>query len=425
MHGPALQVCCRLRAIKVASRKSLPRVPPEDLALKKPLVVLLAALLWMAPLSVRAATPEPYEINVILSLTGIAAFLGNQELTTLKALEPIENAKGGIHGRPIKFVPYDDASNAFNTVQLANQIISKGVPLIMGPTLGASCEALYALVKNNGPVEYCFAPTLQGAPGSFGFSASVGTTDLAIANVRFFREMGYKRIAMISSTDISGQNGEKVVLNALSLPENKSVTLTANEHFAISDVSVQAQLSRIKASAPQAIIVWSTGTPNGTVLRGMHDIGIDVPTSLNAGNIVAAQMRSYATFQPSHLYLPGYRFMARDLVRPGPIKDEMNSFFAGFRAIGIASPEAAHSYAWDASRVAIAALRKLPPNPTSLQLKDAIEQTHSYAGINTMMDFRDGSQRGTPITAVVMITWSPSQDKFLPISKPGGYPLDK
>ncbi len=136
-------------------------------------------------------------------------------------------------------------------------------------------------------------------------------------------------------------------------------------------------------------------------------------------------MRSYATFMPTHLYLPGYRFMARDLVRPGPIKDEMNSFFAGFRAIGIASPEAAHSYAWDASRVAIAALRKLPPNPTSLQLKDAIEETHSYAGINTMMDFRDGSQRGTPITAVVMIQWSPSADKFLPISKPGGYPLDK
>jgi len=87
--------------------------------MKTPLAALLAALVCLAPLSARAAG-EPYEINVILSLTGIAAFLGNQELTTLKALEPVENKSGGIHGRPIKFVTYDDGSNPFNTVQLAN-----------------------------------------------------------------------------------------------------------------------------------------------------------------------------------------------------------------------------------------------------------------------------------------------------------------
>jgi branched-chain amino acid transport system substrate-binding protein len=390
--------------------------------MKTSLAALLAALVCLAPLSARAAG-EPYEINVILSLTGIAAFLGNQELTTLKALEPVENKSGGIHGRPIKFVTYDDGSNPFNTVQLANGIIAKNVPLIMGPTLGASCETVYALVKN-GPVEYCFAPTLQAAPGSYAFSASVGTPDLAIANVRFFREHGFKRIAMISSTDISGQNGEQVVLHALALPENKAVTLTADEHFGIADVSVGAQLARIKASNPEAIIVWSTGTPNGTVLRGLHDIGLDLPTSLNAGNIVATQMRSYATFMPSHLYLPGYRFMASNLVRPGPVKNEMEAFFAAFAAIGV-KPEAAHSFAWDATRVAINALRHLGPNPTAAQLRDAIEQTHSYAGINTVMDFRDGSQRGTPITAVVMIEWSPSADKFIPVSSPGGMPLTK
>ena len=84
-----------------------------------------------------------------------------------------------------------------------------------------------------------------------------------------------------------------------------------------------------------------------------------------------------------------------------------------------------HSFAWDATRVAINALRHLGPNPTSTQLRDAIEQTHSYAGINSLMDFRDGSQRGTPITAVVMIEWSQSADKFVPVSSPGGMPLKK
>jgi branched-chain amino acid transport system substrate-binding protein len=200
---------------------------------------------------------------------------------------------------------------------LANQIIAKKVPLLLGPTLTADCDAVYSIVKNEGPVEYCFSPALHPTPGSFGFSAGASTADLSRAAMRYFRERGWTRIALISSTDASGQDGENVVRANLALPENKSLTLVANEHFGIADVSVGAQLARIKAADPQAIIAWTTGTPTGTVLRGLHDAGIDLPVLLNAGNIVRAQLRSYASFAPTQLFLPGFRFMAPDLVRSG------------------------------------------------------------------------------------------------------------
>jgi branched-chain amino acid transport system substrate-binding protein len=391
--------------------------------MKKLIVSLLAAMLAIAPLCAGAA--EPYEINVVLSESGIAAFIGTQEAAALNALAAVENKQGGINGRPIKFVIADDASNPVNAVQLANGIIAKGAPLLLGPTLTANCDAVYSIVKNNGPVEYCFSPALHPTPGSYGFSAGASTADLAVATMRYFRERGWTRMALISSTDASGQDGENVVRAALTLPENKNVTLVANEHFAIADVSVGAQIARIKAANPQVIIAWTTGTPTGTVLRALHDAGLDLPVLLNAGNIVRAQLRGYASFAPSQLFLPGLRFMAPNLVRSGPLKQAQQEFFAGLAAAGIPTAEVSHTFGWDPGRVVINVLRHLPPNPTAMQVRDAIEQTHGISGINSLLDYRDGSQRGVPITAVVVIRWNGAKETFEPVSQPGGVPLKK
>jgi branched-chain amino acid transport system substrate-binding protein len=82
--------------------------------MKRLIAGLLVGMLSLAPVCARAA--EPYEINVILSLTGYAAFIGTQEAASLGALEAVENKNGGINGRPIKFVITDDASNPVNAV---------------------------------------------------------------------------------------------------------------------------------------------------------------------------------------------------------------------------------------------------------------------------------------------------------------------
>lgn len=391
--------------------------------MRRLIIGLLVGMLAIAPVSARAA--DPYEINVILSLSGIAAFIGTQEAAALRALEAAENKHGGIDGRPIKFVITDDASNPVNAVQLANQIIARKVPVILGPTLTANCDAVYSLVKSNGPVEYCFSPALHPPAGSFGFSSGASTADISTAALRYFRERGLTRIALISSTDASGADGETVVTKSLALPENKSMTLVANEHFGIGDVSVGAQVSRMKAANPQVVIAWTTGTPTGTVLRALHDAGLDVPVLLNAGNIVRAQLRGYAAFAPTELYLPGFRFMAPDTVANGPLKQAQTAFFGALAAEKISPPEVSHSLAWDPTMVVIKALRKLPANATAAQLRAVIEQTHGIAGVNSMLDYRDGSQRGVPITAVVVIRWDGAKDTFVPVSNPGGVPLKK
>jgi branched-chain amino acid transport system substrate-binding protein len=389
-------------------------------------IILAAALALTSAGSAGAAPPTgpPYEINAIVSLSGNGAFIGAQEVQALEACEPVVNRSGGIHGRPVHFVISDDQSNPSVAVQLANAIIAKNVPVILGPALGATCRAIVALIKN-GPVSYCFSPAIDPEAGSYSFSAGPSTEWNIIATLRFLHGNGWKRVALIASTDATGVHGADLVEQDMRARDMADSTLVAEEHFAISDVSVAAQVARIKAAQPQALIVWTTGTPTGTVLRALHDAGLDVPVVLNAGNIVRPQMRDYAALVPTELLFTGIRFMAASLVRPGPVKDAQQLFAAALKARGVSPPEVSDDIAWSPATIVVDALRHLPENASGADLKEYIEQLHGFATPDGLMDFRDGSQRGVPESAVVIVRWLPAKGDFEPVSQPGGAPLPR
>jgi branched-chain amino acid transport system substrate-binding protein len=365
-----------------------------------------------------AAQSAPYELNVILALTGPAAFIGKAEQQSLQLLEGILNKDGGLYGRPIKFVIADDASNAAVSVQLANGLIAKNIPVILGPTFTATCLSVGPLVKA-GPVDYCFSPAIAPPAGSYQYSATVSTHDDARAIARFYREKGWTKIALIATTDASGQQFEASLDDALKLPENKSMTLVAREHFTPTDLSAAALAERVKAAAPQAMVAWAAGTPTGTILRGMHDVGLDIPTSIGNGNMIHAQLAQYATFLPKELYFPGRRSLVYDPGAPVPVRTAAKAYFDAFKSAD-AKPNFATALSWDPAMLVIDGLKKIGPNGTATQLNDFIQHQNHWAGINGYYDFTTGNQRGLGIEAVVMDRWDPATTDFVIVSKGGG-----
>jgi branched-chain amino acid transport system substrate-binding protein len=108
----------------------------------------------------------------------------------------------------------------------------------------------------------------------------MATTDLLATTARYYRERGWRKVALITSTDASGQDGERQVNAAFSTPENKNMEIVDREHFNTSDISVAAQMTHIKQSGGQAMIAWMTGSSFATILhgtrRGPHDPGHDL-----------------------------------------------------------------------------------------------------------------------------------------------------
>jgi hypothetical protein len=130
-------------------------------------------------------------------------------------------------------------------------------------------------------------------------------------------------------------------------------------------------------------------------------------------------MAQLKDIMPSELIFPAYRAMNSGDVRPGPIRDAQVKFFGALKAAGM-KPDAANVTAWDPVMISIDALRHLGATATPQQVHAYIEALHSYAGVNGIYDFRDGSQRGISSSAVVVNRWDPAKQTFVVVSKPGG-----
>ena len=85
-------------------------------------------------------------------------------------------------------------------------------------------------------------------------------------------------MAYLLTTDASGQDAEQGILDAAALPENKGIEIVDKEHFGVADISISAQLAKIKAVRTRRVARWATGTAGSTRAarhaRCRHDLPV-------------------------------------------------------------------------------------------------------------------------------------------------------
>jgi branched-chain amino acid transport system substrate-binding protein len=384
---------------------------------------VLAALLIVFPAIPAARAAEPAEIDVILSLTGPFAFLGNSEAAALKALEPLINKQGGINGQPVHFELYDDQTQPATAVQLANAIIAKKPAVFLGPASLASCLAVAPLVRANGPVMYCLAPTIHPTPGSYVFSGGASSYDQYVDMFTFAAAKGWKRIAFIGTNDATGQDNETQIKDVLGSGKFPAISMVTFQHFSGSDITAGAQMSAIKSAQPDAILAGTVGTSMGTIFRGVKDAGLDtLPMLTNPGNLSHAALGQYTNFLPNDLYFVAQRYIARDVSGKGPVRDAQLAFYGALAAQRI-DPDAGHNLPWDPAVITVAALRHVGLAAAPNVLHDYLESLHGIAATNGIYDFRAGDQRGVGLNSLVIAKWVPAKKTWATVSHPGGKPL--
>ena len=382
--------------------------------------VLAAAITATSVAGASAQTSgAPVELPAILPLTGTFAFFGQSSQKTMQLVEARTNAQGGIHGRPLKIVFNDDQSSPQNSVQFMSGLIAKKTALVLGPAVTATCAAAAPLVAPAGPVMFCISPFINLTPYVY---VTAGTAlDSAVVVLRYYREKGYKRFAMLNSTDASGAALDSAFEDAFRLHENGDLTLVAHQHFAPADQSVAAQMAAIKASAPQVLISWTVGSPFSTVLRGIHDSGLDVPLIANGANMTMAQLTQLLDFVPKELdFLTIPTAIKGSAVLPKIAKAQAD-FFSMFAAAKI-TPDGGYANGYDMTILAVDALKHLPADPTAAQVKDFFSHMQGFAGANALYDFRFG-QRGSTQNGFEIARLNAAKTNFEPVSKPGGSPI--
>ena len=81
-----------------------------------------------------AGAADPIRVGMSMALTGGVAPIGKQVITALQIWRDDVNAKGGLLGRPVELVFYDDQSNPANVPQIYTKLIDVDkVDLLIGP----------------------------------------------------------------------------------------------------------------------------------------------------------------------------------------------------------------------------------------------------------------------------------------------------
>ncbi len=366
---------------------------------------VLALFTQAGPSNAADRSRVPIELNAILSTTGVAAFLGSREAETLKVLEKYVNDNGGVSGKPIHFVIQDDASIPQNTVQLVNGLSGKKINGFIGPVLAATCAAVQPLADKDGPVSYCLSPVVRPSAGSYVFSANVGTPDYMPATMKYLKAHGLTRIALLMTSDASGKDYETYVDEAMARPEGTGMQIVAREHFAASDLSVAAQMSRIKAASPQVLLTFSVGLPFATALHAYNDAGMTIPVFGSGANMSHAQLNQYRSFAPKLIFVAGAG-AALDPV-PGKLRDAQTIYFKAFETAHM-QPEYLNTFAWDPGLLLIDAVRHVGVDAPAQKLRDYISQLRTFQGVTGNYDFLKYPQRGLGSNSAVLYQWDPA-----------------
>ena len=134
-------------------------------------VVLVLAVAWAAILWTR---PEPIRIAFASSLSGPSAPAGTESLVATQLAIDEVNAKGGVNGRPIELVPFDDASNPAVARANAQAIADSPCVAVLGHYLSSASLAAAPAYKD------ARIPALTG---------SAAADDLTSANEYYFRAL--------------------------------------------------------------------------------------------------------------------------------------------------------------------------------------------------------------------------------------------
>ena len=390
---------------------------------------VVAALLLAGSAGIQPASAQDVPINVILSTTGNAAFLGQMRARTLDAMQALLNRQGGIAGKPIRFIVQDDQTSPQVTVQITSSLRAQKVPVLIGASISGTCGAELPMIRAAGPLGYCLSPGIHPPAGSYMFSAGVSTHDLARVIFRYLLARGWTRVAAITSSDTTGQEMDEGLDEALRLAEfadgHTGLRIVERARFTIGDVSMAAQVERIRDARPDAVIVWSTGTAVAGVFKAMIQSGLDVPVVTSNGNMSVDVMHRFAGFLPKTLLVPSPAFLPHDgLFTLDPRVERMQQdYFAAMRAAGLPI-DLNTAGIWDPTLLVVEGLRALGADTTAPKLRDWLAGLKDFPGITGLYDFPRTPQRGLSEHDATMTSWDAVGDRWVPVAGPGGVPLN-
>lgn len=349
-----------------------------------------------------STTKEPIKIGAVVSLTGTYAGLGEPEKNTIDMEVTRINDAGGIKGRELKVIIQDDGTDTAKAQSVTAKLIDQDKVLaIMGATGSGQTMAMRGEVDRAAipQVSMAGATVITAQFDPLVFQTPWSNKIVIPFTLAYMQKQGITRIGLISDTGGFGKDGAAVV--TAEAPKY-GMQIVAAETFNPGDTDMSAQLTRIKGSGADVILMVNAGAEASTVAKNRKSLGIAIPLYGTHGNARREFIDGAAGAAE------GVRFAAGKILIPetyGKDTEEYKvatDFVSRYQAAFGAAPSTFAGHAYDAIHIIAEAAERVTGELTSKALSDEIENTKGFVGIGGTFNFSATDHNGLSESDIVM-----------------------
>ena len=364
--------------------------------------LVLVSVFFLTNSGALAQAAKPYKIGFVCPLTGSLSWLGDYMKKGADLKVEMINRAGGVNGRPIQLITYDDQSSPEQGTRVAQRLIaSDGVIALMG-TGTATVSGAVSSVANKEKVPAIIQSGYElSAKETFTFN-NAHKTDYAMKRpLMYFGKKGINKIALLMPIGPLGEIGSSTIRD---FAPGQKITILGEEKFDIKAPDVTAQLAKLRALNPQAIFSFCTGEPAALVARNMAQMGMgNIPLVVSHGNASPGFLKLVGQTQ-AYVIVPAGKILHPEAIAANdPSKKVIMEFAAEFQK---KYGEPAVYYAGQqADAVAlIAEGLKASKSDDPVKLRDAIEGIKNFAGCNGMYSISPTDHQGNRMEDMALFT---------------------
>ncbi|HXM83352.1 MAG TPA: amino acid ABC transporter substrate-binding protein [Burkholderiales bacterium] len=268
--------------------------------------------------SAAALAQQPIKIGIGIAQTGTLGGGGKAALLALQMWVEDVNAKGGLLGRKVELLAYDDQSNPATTPGIYTKLLDVDkVDLLIAPYGTVPTAPIMPLVKQRGLLlmgNFSFQVNHTVKHDMWFNNAPWGdATSWTEGFLQVGQKIGAKTIAFIAADQEFAQN---LANGAKEIAKRSGLKTVYEQNYPPTTVDFSSMIRAIRAAKPDMVFVCSYPNDSVAIVRAVNEIGVGPTVKLFGGGMVGLQFTPVMESLGSSLngivnynsYVPGIKY---------------------------------------------------------------------------------------------------------------------
>ena len=405
--------------------------------LRSSLLVFLVILVLISSVSCKAKpTPGPkageqgstYKVGFMAAITGGAAFLGEPERDAAVMLQKQLDEQGGIVGpdgvvHRVELLIHDTEGSGDVAITVAKKLINdEKVIAVVGTTRSPVSMALLPVMQEAKVTMISMASSSSivepVAERKWIFKTAQSNKHTAPWQIRYAKAKGFTKVASFYVNNAYGEDGAAAIRD---VARAEGVEIVLEETFDAGDKDMTGQLTKLKASDAQALLVTAIPPAAAIVTKQFREMGFSIPIIQNHGIGMKPFIALSGDAAEGVLFPMGKMVAASALDDSDPQKKVLQDFVRDFEASSGNPASTFAGHAWDAIQLVLSGLEGLPEGlaleEQRERLRDEIENTKGLVGTGGVFNVSPEDHVGLSPDDVVLVRITKGDWEYFPPEK--------